>query len=292
MRRQARPADLRANFADAEPLHDGGGARTRAHRDLDHPGAIGEPLHVTGAGRPAGAHQEMTPGRRADRLEGRDKRGHAVEPIAEQETLGRHLREQRLREGPLRLARRPDGRRQRIVVAYFEQDRRGEFRKGGRAHGRARFPDARRDLRRIAHTELRAIDRDEPQRAPEGVGLVGGREGPEHARQQRREGRPREVRPPLGRRTVRPRRLKQHAHVLAHRAHAIQYLEDEGRDQLARRHPARAAAAPRRRLGQALGPHARVKPLEKVPRNHQRVCHAADVLKDALRYKSEISERH
>ena len=230
-----------ANLAEVEPLENLAGALPRAVRNLDQARAIGQAFEDARLGRSRCAQQEVAAhtGARGPRV--RHKRCHPIQPIAEQQRSLGQVRQQALGQGPFRFAVPPDGGRERIVQAHFQQDRGRHLGEGRAPAAGPRFHDARQDLRSVGQTELRAIEGHQTPAPPERLALPLRRQGPQDAAHQLGKDLPRQARSPIGPRTVGQRGVEQLREMLGQGAGSLHHMEGQGGQQVAS--PGRAVSA-------------------------------------------------
>ena len=180
----------------------------------------------------------------ARRLRRCDEGGAPMQPVGQQQCLLGHLRQQLQRQRPLRLAAPPDGRRQGIVQAQFEQHARGDFGEGRAPAPGLGLAGGGFDLRRVGQTELRAVQGDQPPAAPERVGLgssLGQR--PQAQAQQLGKDFPRQAGAAFTEGTLRQGVLAELGEMFGQSAGGVQDMEDQGLEHPGQRDAGLAATA-------------------------------------------------
>ena len=165
----------------------------------------------------------------ARRRRRRDEGGAAVQPVGQEQRLLGHPGQPLQGQRPLRLAAPPDGRRQRIMQAQFEQDAGGELGEGRAAAPGSGLARGGLELRRVGQTERRAIQGDQPPAAPERLGLGGGLGQRTQAQaQQLGEDFPRQAGPAFTERTHRQGVPAELGEMFGQRAGGAHDMEDQG----------------------------------------------------------------
>ena len=132
-----------------------------------------------------------------------------------------------------------------MVQAQFEQDAGGDFGEGRAPTAGFGLARGGFDLWRVGQTELRAIQRDQPPAAPEGVGL-GHRLGPRAQAQAQPLGEdlPRQAGAALAARTVGDGRVEELGEMFGEGAGGVHKMKDQGREELRERDAGLASAPP------------------------------------------------